>query len=313
VAAVNAASVTAAANNAAAAAGVASREAALNALRANAASTPQEIAAAEAELAVARANVDATRVAGESAVADAQAARAAASADETAAIADVRAAESALTRFDAALSVRLQQADLVASDLALAKLKAGVQVPADEIFFVGNAPVRVSESKIDPAAGALVTVTNAIVAIDGSLRLEEAPLAEPGMVVLIDEPDLNIKATGKITRVADAPGTNGVDGFHVYFEVLVDDSPTSIVGASVRMKVPVESTGGSVLAVPVSALSLSADGSSRVQRDNEGTLEYVIVEPGLSANGFVAVEPLDGSLKAGDLVVIGFEANQVSR
>ena len=115
------------------------------------------------------------------------------------------------------------------------------------------------------------------------------------MKVNIDEPDLGIKATGVVSRVADAPGTNGVDGFHVYFEVLVDESPASLVGASVRMTVPVESTGGSVLAVPVNAVTLSADGSSRIQRSNNGALEYVTVEPGLSADGFVAVRAVDSA------------------
>jgi hypothetical protein len=311
-AAVSAVSATAVANNNAAAATVVSREAALNALRATPTSTPAEIAAAEAELALARASADATRAQGERDIADAQATEASARADEQAALADVRAAETALTRFDAALAVRYQQADIVASDLSVARLQAGVQVPADEIIFVASAPVRVSEATAgDQTTGPLVTVTNAIVAIDGALRLEEGPIVEPGMTVLIDEADLNIKATGKVSRVADAPGTNGVDGFHIYFEVIVDNSPANLVGASVRLKVPVESTSGSVLAVPVSALSLSTDGSSRIQLENR---EYVTVEPGLSANGFIEVTPIEGTLKAGDLVVVGFDQDaQVSR
>jgi multidrug efflux pump subunit AcrA (membrane-fusion protein) len=180
-------------------------------------------------------------------------------------------------------------------------------VPADEIIFVSSVPVRVSEvvNRADSSTGPLITVTNAVVAVDGSLRLEEAIFAEPGMKVLIDEADLGINATGVISRVADGPGTNGADGFHVYFEVIVDESPASLVGASVRMTVPIESTGGSVLAVPVSAVTLAADGSSRVQRDVDGSLEYVTVEPGLSADGYVAVRPVGGPLAAGDLVVVG--------
>jgi peptidoglycan hydrolase-like protein with peptidoglycan-binding domain len=312
--AVSAASATATANNNAAAAAVASQEAALNALRAGGA-TPAEIAAAEADVALARANADAVRISGQRDVSDAQASEASARADESAALSEVRAAETALTRFDAALSVRYQQADLVAADLSLARLQAGVQVPADELLFIASTPVRVADAKAgDQAGGALVTVTNAVVAIDGALQLEEASLAEPGMTVMIDEADLNIEATGKISRVADTPGTNGADGFHVYFELLVDGAPPNLVGASVRLKIPVESTGGSVLAVPVSALSLSADGSSRIQRQGDTGLEYVTVKPGLSANGYVAVEPIDGSLKAGDLVVIGFDqTTRVSR
>ena len=197
----------------------------------------------------------------------------------------------------------------MASDLSTAQLQAGVQVPADEIIFVSSSPVRVSEvtPRNDQTGGPLVTVTNASVAVDGSLRLEEAALAKPGMPVSIDEPDLGITASGTISRVAGSPGTNGVDSFHVYFETVVDKPPPALVGASVRLKVPVQSTGGSVLAVPVSAVTLSADGSSRIQRNQEGKLEFVTVEPGLSADGFVAVKALDGALNAGDLVVVGFD------
>ena len=309
-----AAVATAAANNRATSAAVTARQAALDVLLAGGA-TPEEIAAAQAELALARANAEVTRLAGERDVAAAQATVSSSSADVTRSLADVRAAETALAHADAALSVRRRQAGLVASDLSLARLQAGVQVPADELIFVVSTPVRVAEAvaRTDQAIGPLITVTNAIVAIDGSLRLEEAPLAEPGMRVLIDEPALGINATGVVSRVAGSPGTNGVDGFHVYFEVLVDGSPPSLVGASVRLTVPVESTGGSVLAVPVSAVTLSADGSSRVQRDNNGKLEYVTVEPGLSAHGFVAVKPLDSALDPGDLVVVGFDQQGTAR
>ena len=75
-----------------------------------------------------------------------------------------------------------------------------------------------------------------------------------------------------------------------------------------RVTVPVESTEGPVLSVPVSALSLAADGSSRVQRSTDAGLEFVTVEPGLSAGGFVQVTPTQGALEPGDLVVVGFDS-----
>ncbi len=314
---VAAAQAQADAANRAAAAEIAVRQSALDAMRAGTPGTPAsglELAAAEADLATARANVETTRLAGERFVAEAQAAdalsRAGVATSLTTSRADVRAAQRTVDSANAALTVRRTQTNLVEKGLGLAKLRAGIQVPADEVIFVRSAPVRVGGLGLASGAratGPLMTVTDATVAIDGSLRLEEAPLVAPGMRVLIDEPDLGIAATGTIGRVADSPGTNGADGFHVYVEVLVDDAPTSLVGASVRMKIPIESTGGSVLAVPISALTLSADGSSRVQLDRNGKLEFVTVEPGLSADGFVAVTPLEGTLQAGDLVVIGFE------
>jgi len=138
-------------------------------------------------------------------------------------------------------------------------------------------------------------------------RLEEGPLVRPGMAVAIDERDLGINATGVVHRVADTPGTFGVDGFHIYLEILVDETPLSLEGVSLRLTIPTESTKGPVTVVPVSALSLAADGTSRVQVDNDGTLEFVVVEPGLSADGFVEVTPVDGTLAPGQLVVIGYK------
>jgi hypothetical protein len=202
--------------------------------------------------------------------------------------------------------LRTVEAELIPGTVS----SAGVHVPADELIFVTGAPVRIAElflSLGEVIDGPVGTVTDASIAIDSSVPVESSSLISEGMTVLIDEPDLGVEATGVISRVADSPGTDGVDGFHVYFEVLVDSDPSGVVNASVRLTVPIESTQEDVLVVPISALSLSPDGSSRVQKDVGGDLVDVIVEPGLSAQGFVAVEPLDGELSSGDLVVVGFE------
>jgi hypothetical protein len=215
--------------------------------------------------------------------------------------------------FDAVRATEEQLAEIRPLEAGLvrnARAEAGIQVPADEVIFVPNTPVRVTELAVAPGdepVGAIMTVTGVVVTIDSSLPLEEAPLVQEGMEVLIDEPDLGIEETGVVSRVADTPGTDGVDGFHVYLEVLVDGAPPTLVGASVRLTIPIESTEGPVLVVPVSALSLAPDGSSRVQRATDGRLEFVGVDPGLSAGGFAEVTPIDGTLEAGDLVVVGFE------
>ena len=202
-------------------------------------------------------------------------------------------------------AVRPLEADL----LDTAHAEAGVQVPADELLFVQRTPLRVTELGVRPGdepGGDVMTVTDVAVAVDTSLPVEEAPLVSPGMKVRIDEPDLGIDETGVVSRVADTPGTNGLDGFHVYVEVKVDGAPQKLVGASLRLTIPTKSTEGTVLAVPVTALSLGADGSSRVQKATPNGLEFVEVKPGLSAAGFVEVTPLSGSLAAGDRIVVGF-------
>lgn len=204
-------------------------------------------------------------------------------------------------------------ADLAArltAELDLARQKTGVQIPADELIFIAALPVRIEQIAVavgDAAAGALLSVTNHQITVDSSLPLEEAPLVKPGMPVVIDEPDLGIQASGVVARVADLPGTDGVDAYHLYFETAVDETPTKLDGISVRLTIPVQSTGGAVTVVPISALSLTADGNSIIQVERNGVLTPMVVEPGLSADGFVAVTPLDGALTAADLVLVGYE------
>lgn len=259
---------------------------------ANPASGPHERASANAELAVAEAALESTRLAGEIEI--------------QAAINAQNAAEREAKLADD-LAVRAK------ADLDIAQRQTGVQVPIDEIVFFPTVPVRVEQINAgvgDTLSGPVLTVTNNQLVIDSSLRLEEAPLVKPGMAVAIDERDLGIKATGVVGTVADTPGTFGVDGFHIYFEILVDETPLSLEGVSLRLTIPVESTGGAVTIVPISALSLAADGTSRVQLDNNGTLEFIVVEPGLSAGGFVEVTPTEGTLTPGQLVVVGYETQQ---
>ena len=153
--------------------------------------------------------------------------------------------------------------------------------------------------------------TDAVVAIDGSLALADASVVHVGMPVSIDEPDLGISATGTISQIAQTPGTNGVDGFHIWFEVIVDGSPPNLVGVSLRLTVAVESSQGQVLAVPTSAVSLAADGTSRVQRDDgHGRITSVQVQPGLTAAGYVQITPVQGTLRPGDLVVVGVDGRR---
>ena len=211
-----------------------------------------------------------------------------------------------------------ERADRLAVDLETAKRKVGVQVPLDEIVFIPSLPVRVHEVNAvvgEACSGPVMSVTDNQIAIDSSLSLTAAPLVRAGMPVHIDEPTLGLKATGVVKRKANIPGTNPpgtakVDGYHYYFEVGVVEAPTTLVGVSFRLTIPVESTKGKVTAVPISALALSADGTSRVQVENNGNLEYVVVEPGLRADGFVEVTPSDRTLSLGDLVVVGYEKSE---
>jgi hypothetical protein len=187
---------------------------------------------------------------------------------------------------------------------------SGVQLPADELVFVPTAPVRITGGPAAvrvPRSGAALTVTGSDVVIDGFLPVEQVRRVREGAKVLIDEPSLDISASGRVSEIAGRPGTNGADGFHVFFRVAVEKPPPALIGASVRLTVPIESTREAELTVPLSAVSLGPDGGSRVQRSVAGEFEFVPVRTGLSADGYVSVTPLRGVLARGDLVVVGFE------
>lgn len=191
-----------------------------------------------------------------------------------------------------------------------ARAEAGVQLPADEIVFVPSTPVRVDglPARVGTSPeGTLLTVTGSTVVLDGFLPVQQAARVRRGAKVLLDEAALGVEATGRVTSVADRPGTDGADGFHVAFRVTVEDPPPALVGASVRVTVPIRSTRTPQLTVPVSAVSMGPDGGARVQKSVDGSTEYVPVQTGLSADGWVSVTPSAGALAAGDQVVVGVE------
>jgi peptidoglycan hydrolase-like protein with peptidoglycan-binding domain len=190
--------------------------------------------------------------------------------------------------------------------------KIGVHVPANEVLFFSTLPLRVDSVRVkrgDSVGGRVMTVSGSRLAVDSSLSLDDAKLVRVGANVKIDEPDLGVRTTGVVTEVADRPGTNKVDPSRVYLEVTPGAAPAQLVGASVRLSIAVKSTQRKVLTVPVTALSVGADGTSRVQVQNQGgRSEYVPVEAGLAAQGLVEVRPVGGSLEPGDLVVVGSKA-----
>ena len=211
-----------------------------------------------------------------------------------------------LLRQEAALA----QTDLVNARAILADLqsKMGVSVPADEILFFPSLPLRVESTKLragSSVSGAVMKVSTPKLAVDSALSLNDATLVHAGYPVKIDESNLGITVSGRVAGVASAPGTNGVDPQHVYMDVVPDQAPPQLIGASVRLTISVRTTKGKVLVVPASALFLGGDGNSRVRLDQHGTITSVTVHPGLSAGGLVEISPVGSALAAGDRVVVG--------
>jgi peptidoglycan hydrolase-like protein with peptidoglycan-binding domain len=187
--------------------------------------------------------------------------------------------------------------------------EAGIRVPADEVIFLPDLPVRVDEVKSkrgDSLAGPVMTVTSSRVVVNSSLGVSDAKLVHVGDRVTIEEQELGIRAKGRVAELDRTPGTRKVDPNRFYFSVVPTSPVPALVGASVRLTIAVKSTRGAVLAVPVSALSVGGDGSSRVQVRSGGRTELLEVVPGLAAEGYVEVQPAgEERLHTGELVVVG--------
>jgi peptidoglycan hydrolase-like protein with peptidoglycan-binding domain len=294
-----------------------------------------DVAVARLDLRASIRSAAATRVAGRDAVATARVDRRRAISNARTAAARVVRAEQALStaRRQAVLADRRVQVLSTPGDTSIQRLlsesaareaqeteaeasrlagRIGIQVPANEVLFFPTLPLRVDSVGVrrgDNAGGKVMTVSNSRLAIDSSLSLNDAKLVRPDARVTIEEPDLGVRTTGVVRQVADRPGTHKVDPARVYLEVAPRTAPAQLVGASVKLTIAVTSTREAVLTVPVNALSVGADGQSRVQvRGAGGRTEYVKVEPGLAAQGLVEVRPVSGSLATGDLVVVGARA-----
>jgi hypothetical protein len=197
-----------------------------------------------------------------------------------------------------------------AADVKRLAHKMGIYVPADEVLFFPTLPLRVDSVRVrrgEAITGRVMTVSNSRLAVDSSLSLQDKRLVRAGEPVQIEEPDLQIKTSGTVSQVADAPGTHKVDPSRFYLEVTPGTAPAQLVGASVKLTIAVKSTDKAVLAVPVTAVSVGADGNARVQvQRRDGSKEYVNVQAGLAAKGLVAVTPVRGGrLAPGDLVIAG--------
>ncbi|MGH9136114.1 MAG: hypothetical protein ACRD0G_03585 [Acidimicrobiales bacterium] len=227
-------------------------------------------------------------------------------------------------------AVEQAQAALDRATEALQELEArsGPTVPLGEAVFVDALPATVStlNAEIGRAvgdssgdggffgnqsdSGALAVLATAGLQVETLVPPSDADLVQVGMdVELLDEVSGDTMAatlTSLGEQVESGSGDGGSRGFKAVVET---DEPLPRVwtGRNVRVTFTAAATDSEVLVVPAAALSSGADGEARVQvLADDGTVTNVIVEPGLSAEGFVEIVPVeDGSLHEGDLVIVG--------
>jgi hypothetical protein len=304
------------------------RDAAAAAARAAAAAVPR----ARAELDAATATAAAARTGTSDAQRRARADGAQAARDARVAADDLRRARRALTTARATATLSAQRvrilsgpADTAAmhaiataaadeerrtrAEVARLSAEARIQVPANEVLFFPTLPLRVDAVKAkrgSAVSGSVMSVTSSRLVVDSSLSVSDARLVRPGDPVVIEDQDLGIKAGGRVSLVAQTPGTNRVDPSRFYLAVTPGTGVRALVGASVKLTIAVKSTKGLVLAVPANALSVGGDGDSRVQVRRGPRTSLIKVVPGLAAQGLVEIRPAgSAALAPGDLVIVG--------
>jgi peptidoglycan hydrolase-like protein with peptidoglycan-binding domain len=185
-----------------------------------------------------------------------------------------------------------------------AEFRAGTPLPVSEVVYVKTLPRRVDDVKVERGGtvnGVVMSASGASLVITLKVDAETAQRLKAGMVASLDLDGTAIAA--KVLRITK----NGNQYDVVVAPKTLTASQLALLrDANVRVTIPVKSTGGKVLAVPVAALSSGADGGSRVEVLRNGRTELVPVTVGLSADGYAQVTPAgDATLAEGDQVVVG--------
>ncbi len=195
-------------------------------------------------------------------------------------------------------------------DLAKADAEVGTEFPAAELIFLPSLPreiQRVSVKTGDTPQGPVMRVTGSGVVIRSAVSSTDRPLIKEGAAATMANDDLGISVAATVTFVATSPGgpNASADRYAVRLEP-VEPLPEDGYDQNYRVTIPIESTSGDVLVVPLAALSAGSDGTARVEIETSpGQTDIIRVTTGLSSGGFVEISSLEGPLEAGDRAVVG--------
>ncbi len=294
-----------------------------------------DAAVRSAERAVTVAQVELDSCAAEGCTAGESARRQAAVDDARDAVGVAQAERAAL---DAAPDTSGQRASLTAARDGLADAREALEdarqdtvvaLPASEVVFLETLPRRVDAVSVrrgGTVEGSVMSVSGATLQVVATADRADAALLAVGATgtALLDDQEIGVTVSaieagtagggaagggseGSEEGSGDAASGTGRSTVTLLPGELTPEQVAALQGANVRVRIPVSSTAGSVLAVPLAALTAGPGGESRVEvMGEDGATALVEVETGLAAGGYVEVSPADGSaLAEGDLVVIG--------
>jgi hypothetical protein len=215
--------------------------------------------------------------------------------------------------------------DAAADAYLAAVVESGPTVALGEVVFVSTLPARVRSSvgvlgPIDSNGGDnangdgesngwLVRLASGGLQVATSVRSGDEGLVRVGMPVVMLDETTNSTYKGTVRSISSntTVDSSGQAGREAVIDP-VEPLPDSLAGSNLRVTATAASSDGEVLVVPLAAVSVGADGGARVSVLRSGSTTPVDVEvtAGISADGFVAVQPVGGdTLAAGDFVVVG--------
>lgn len=211
------------------------------------------------------------------------------------------------------------------SDPPVSAPKPQPTLPASEVVYVPTLPARVVSVPVqvgDTISDPVLTLARGEMTLTGRLGPAQADLVSEGMAVKVlsettgTEQKATVHSIGPLTTPAgaDRKTGNGDDGPpadsgppHIPLAIKPEQPwDTRLAGQDVRITITAAATDGPVLAVPTAAISAGADTRTTVSVVTDNSEQRTVaVKVGASADGMVAVTPLNGSLKADDRVVVG--------
>ena len=216
----------------------------------------------------------------------------------------------------AAVASAKEQLDQAADTLKEAQDGVLPSLPETEVLYLGGLPRQVSEVTVargdtigeseDPA----LTISSAVLEITATVGSADADkVTAGGDATYVGDDGKDRHAV--VATVAPADDESGKVTVTLTPDALTPDEVTALAGMNVRVSVPIKSTEGKVLAVPLAAVVTGANGGSKVEvvdgdpASPEAKKRTVKVTTGLAAGDLIEVRPAKGDLAAGDLVVVG--------
>ncbi|MFE0774515.1 peptidoglycan-binding protein [Streptomyces sp. NPDC058861] len=190
-------------------------------------------------------------------------------------------------------------------------------LPVSEIVYVPSIPAVVEDVKArvgSEASGELATIATGDLVVDGTVSPHEKGLLTVGQPVKIFSETTGLETEGTVASVSKTPkkpeqGQDQSRG-ELYPVKITPRTrlPHDLVGEDVRLTIEAATSKKEVLAVPVSAISAGVDGDASVTVRQDGEERRVRVRTGMTADGYIEVQPYTGEqLQRGDDVVVGVD------